>query len=67
MMDAGAEVDGYASDITRTWPVSGKFSDAQRTLYELVLDINKKCIEVKYFCVINSQARKRADQYFSNT
>lgn len=48
MMDAGAEVDSYASDITRTWPVSGKFSDAQRVLYELVLDINKRCIEVQY-------------------
>jgi Xaa-Pro aminopeptidase len=37
LIDAGCEVDGYASDITRTWPVSGRFSGAQRDVYELVL------------------------------
>ncbi len=37
LVDAGCEVDGYASDITRTWPVNGKFSEAQREIYELVL------------------------------
>jgi Xaa-Pro aminopeptidase len=37
LIDAGCELDGYASDITRTFPVSGRFTDAQRTLYELVL------------------------------
>ncbi|WP_019865666.1 Xaa-Pro aminopeptidase [Methylovulum miyakonense] len=38
LIDAGAECDHYAADITRTFPVSGKFSDAQRELYQLVLD-----------------------------
>ena len=37
LVDAGCEVNGYASDITRTWPVSGMFSEAQREIYELVL------------------------------
>ncbi|HEX7952397.1 MAG TPA: aminopeptidase P N-terminal domain-containing protein [Burkholderiales bacterium] len=37
LIDAGCELDGYASDITRTFPVSGKFSGAQRDVYELVL------------------------------
>jgi Xaa-Pro aminopeptidase len=37
LIDAGCELDGYASDITRTFPVSGCFSPAQRDLYELVL------------------------------
>lgn len=37
LVDAGAEYQGYAADITRTFPVNGKFSDEQRTLYELVL------------------------------
>ena len=37
LIDAGCELDGYASDITRTFPVSGKFSPAQRDVYELVL------------------------------
>ncbi|CAH3025515.1 unnamed protein product [Porites evermanni] len=46
LMDAGSEYHGYASDITRTWPVSGKFNDAQRQLYELVLRVHKKCIKL---------------------
>jgi Xaa-Pro aminopeptidase len=37
LIDAGCELDGYASDITRTFPVNGRFTPAQRTLYELVL------------------------------
>ena len=37
LIDAGCELDGYASDITRTFPANGKFSSAQRELYELVL------------------------------
>jgi Xaa-Pro aminopeptidase len=37
LIDAGCELDSYASDITRTFPVSGKFSGPQRTLYEIVL------------------------------
>ena len=37
LIDAGCELDGYASDLTRTFPVGGKFSAAQRSVYELVL------------------------------
>ena len=37
LIDAGCELDGYASDITRTFPVNGKFSPPQKDLYELVL------------------------------
>lgn len=37
LIDAGAEYDGYASDVTRTFPVNGKFSGPQRDLYEVVL------------------------------
>ncbi len=45
LIDAGCELDGYASDITRTFPVSGKFSAAQRDVYELVLAAQAKAIE----------------------
>ncbi len=38
LIDAGAECDHYAADITRTFPVSGRFSEAQKQLYQLVLD-----------------------------
>ena len=37
LIDAGCELDGYASDITRTYPVNGQFSAPQKDLYELVL------------------------------
>jgi Xaa-Pro aminopeptidase len=37
LIDAGCEIDCYASDITRTWPVSGKFSPEQKAIYEVVL------------------------------
>ena len=45
LVDAGCELDGYASDITRTWPVSGKFSAPQRAIYELVLAAQSAAIE----------------------
>ena len=45
LIDAGCELDGYASDITRTFPVNGKFSAAQRDLYELVLSAQLAAIE----------------------
>jgi Xaa-Pro aminopeptidase len=37
LIDAGCELDGYASDITRTFPADGKFSGPQRALYDIVL------------------------------
>ena len=37
LIDAGCEVDGYAADITRTFPVNGRFSAAQKDVYEIVL------------------------------
>jgi Xaa-Pro aminopeptidase len=45
LIDAGCEIDGYASDITRTFPVNGKFTDAQREIYELVLKAQMAGIE----------------------
>lgn len=44
LIDAGCELDGYASDITRTFPVSGRFSPAQRTLYNIVLAAQQAAI-----------------------
>lgn len=45
LIDAGAECDHYAADITRTFPVSGKFNNAQKQLYQLVLDAQLAAIE----------------------
>jgi len=45
LIDAACEWELYASDITRTFPVNGKFSDAQREVYEKVLDVQLRVIE----------------------
>ncbi|MEQ1545306.1 Xaa-Pro aminopeptidase [Methyloglobulus sp.] len=45
LIDAGAECDHYAADITRTFPVSGRFSEPQKQLYQLVLDAQTAAIE----------------------
>lgn len=44
LIDAGAEYDGYASDITRTFPVNGKFRPEQKELYEIVLSAQAAAI-----------------------
>lgn len=45
LIDAGAEYDYYAADITRTFPVNGRFSKSQRALYEVVLEAQAAAIE----------------------
>ena len=45
LIDAGAEVDCYCADITRTFPVSGKFSARQRAIYEIVLEAQLAAID----------------------
>jgi len=45
LIDAGAEIDGYATDVTRTSPVSGRFSDAQKDLYSVVLSVQEEAIQ----------------------
>ncbi len=46
LIDAGCELDGYASDITRTFPANGKFTPAQRTLYDIVLAAQDAAVKV---------------------
>jgi len=46
LIDAGAEYKGYASDITRTFPINGRFSKPQRDIYELVLKAQMECVEL---------------------
>ena len=45
LIDAGAEYQGYAADITRTFPVNGRFSSIQREVYEIVLEAQAKAID----------------------
>jgi Xaa-Pro aminopeptidase len=46
LVDAGAEFKGYASDITRTFPINGRYTKAQREIYDLVLETQMSCVEM---------------------
>ncbi|CAH8849227.1 unnamed protein product [Trichobilharzia szidati] len=46
LVDAGCRVNGYTSDITRTWPVNGYFSPTQKIVHEILLEIQKSCASV---------------------
>lgn len=45
LIDAGAEYKGYAADITRTFPVNGRFTKPQREVYDVVLEVQEQCVE----------------------
>uniref|UniRef100_A0AAQ4QMC2 X-prolyl aminopeptidase 3, mitochondrial n=1 Tax=Gasterosteus aculeatus aculeatus TaxID=481459 RepID=A0AAQ4QMC2_GASAC len=46
LLDGGCEYFGYVSDVTRTWPVNGKFSPAQAEVYEAVLEVQRSCLSL---------------------
>ncbi len=54
LIDAGAEVDYYAGDISRTYPVNGRFSPAQKEIYALVLKAQKEAIAE---CIVGNHLR----------
>ena len=60
LIDAGAEYKGYASDITRTFPISGKFSKAQREIYQLVLKAQMQCVEMVRPGVTHDQLKQHS-------
>ena len=45
LFDLGSKHNGYCADISRTYPVNGKFNDLERTIYQIVLDCNKMIIK----------------------
>lgn len=45
LVDAGAEYQGYAADITRTFPINGRFTKPQREIYDVVLEVQEACVE----------------------
>ncbi|KAL0261456.1 aminopeptidase [Diplodia seriata] len=46
LVDAGGEYGGYITDITRTWPINGRFTAAQKDLYEVVLKVQRSCVSL---------------------
>lgn len=62
LIDAGCEYDCYASDITRCIPVGGKFTPAQRELYNMVLEVQVEIIEMIKPGVKRSELHKRSEE-----
>ncbi len=62
LIDAGCEYDYYASDITRTIPVSGKFTSAQKELYSMILDVEKKIINMIKVGVMRSDLQSKSEE-----
>lgn len=62
LIDAGCEYDYYASDITRTIPVSGKFTRAQEELYKMVLEVEKEVISMIKPNVMRSDLQKKSQE-----
>ncbi|HSE33448.1 MAG TPA: Xaa-Pro aminopeptidase [Pyrinomonadaceae bacterium] len=60
LVDAGAEYKGYASDITRTYPINGRFTKPQREIYELVLKAQKSCVEMVRPGVTHDQLKQHS-------
>lgn len=62
LIDAGCEYDYYASDITRTIPVSGKFSEAQKELYKMILDVELSIIKMIKPNIKRSKLQKKSEK-----
>ncbi|HEU4770463.1 MAG TPA: Xaa-Pro aminopeptidase [Pyrinomonadaceae bacterium] len=60
LVDAGAEYKGYASDITRTFPINGRYSEAQREIYDLVLKAQMSCVEMVRPGVTHEQLKQHS-------
>jgi len=62
LIDAGCEYNMYASDITRTFPVNGKFTPAQRDLYEMVLNVQLEVIDAIKVGMLKSELQKLSEE-----
>ena len=60
LVDAGAEYKGYASDITRTFPINGRYTTAQRDVYDLVLKAQMACVEMVRPGTTHDQLKQRS-------
>ncbi len=65
LIDAGSEYDMYASDITRTFPVDGTFTKAQRELYEMVLDVQLRVIGAIKPGVTKTQLQEKSELWLT--
>jgi Xaa-Pro aminopeptidase len=62
LIDAGCEYKMYASDITRTFPVNGRFTQPQKELYEMVLDVQEKIIKMVRAGITKNRLQKASEK-----
>ncbi|OIP54859.1 MAG: xaa-pro aminopeptidase [Helicobacteraceae bacterium CG2_30_36_10] len=62
LIDAGCEYEYYASDITRCIPVNGKFTEVQKELYNMVLDVELKIIEMIKPNMLRNDLQKKSEE-----
>lgn len=67
LFDLGTETNFYISDISRTFPINGKFTPRQKEVYEEVLNVNKKCIEFLRPGITNIEYNKYAKQLLTES
>ncbi|HET7113323.1 MAG TPA: M24 family metallopeptidase, partial [Pyrinomonadaceae bacterium] len=60
LIDAGAEYKGYASDITRTFPINGRYTKPQREIYDLVLKAQMSCVDMVRPGVTHDQLKQHS-------
>ena len=60
LIDAGAEYKGYASEITRTFPINGRYAKAQREIYDLVLKAQMSCVDMVRPGVTHEQLKQHS-------
>lgn len=63
LVDAGAEYEWYAGDITHTWPVGSSFSAEQRRIYEAVLDVERRAVEATVVGATNRGVHEQATRW----
>ena len=65
LLDVGANKDYYSADISRTYPISGKFSPLQKTIYEIVLECNKQTAKFMKPGITLNEAQEFAKNYLA--
>ena len=67
LMDFGADLDHLCMDITRTWPANGRFSPEQREIYQVVLEVEKACIEAYKPGATDDEVRRHVAEVMKRT
>ncbi|KAK9450246.1 peptidase M24, structural domain-containing protein [Limtongia smithiae] len=64
LIDAGGQYGGYCADISRAWPVNGKFTGPQRDLYQAILNVQEACIKLSTTASSLESIHRASEDYF---